>query len=197
MNGVGVSATSPRRATVPREDARSSAARDGEDVLGREPMGAHTRGGSVHPPASTGLGAGSEGDQHGWRRSTPPLARELGRYTVAGGLAALVDVGLLWGLTQGMGVYYLHAAAVAFGVGLLTSYLLSIGWVFHQRTWQNPWVEVGFFTLIGGLGLLWCGICMWFLTEYVHLHYLCAKLVSALGVFCWNFVAKKWVVFHR
>ena len=160
-------------------------------------MGAKTRGGSVHRTVSPGLCAGSQGAQHGLRGPTAPLARELGRYTVAGGLASLVDVGLLWVLTHGMGVYYLHAAAVAFGVGLLTSYLLSIGWVFHQRTWQNLWVEVGFFTLIGGLGLLWCGVCIWFLTEYVHLHYLCSKMVSALGVFCWNFVAKKWVLFHR
>ena len=106
-------------------------------------MGAKTRGVKVHPTASPGLVAGSEGDQHGVRGPTALLARELGRYTVAGGLASLVDVGLLWGLTHGMGVYYLHAAALAFGGGLLTSYLLSIGWVFQQRTWQNSWVEVG------------------------------------------------------
>jgi putative flippase GtrA len=160
-------------------------------------MGAKTRGVKVHPTASPGLVAGSEGDQHGVRGPTALLARELGRYTVAGGLASLVDVGLLWGLTHGMGVYYLHAAALAFGGGLLTSYLLSIGWVFQQRTWQNSWVEVGLFTLIGGLGLLWCGVCMWVLTEYAHLHYLCSKLVSALVVFGWNFVAKKWILFHR
>ena len=160
-------------------------------------MGAKTLGVSVNHTASPGLFAGSEVDQHGFRASTAPLARELVRYTVAGGLASIVDMGMLVVLTQGLGVYYLHAAAIAFGVGLLTSYLLSIGWVFHARTWQNPWVEVGLFTLIGGMGLLWCGVCMWVLTEYAHLHYLCAKMVSALVVFCWNFVAKKWVLFHR
>ena len=160
-------------------------------------MRATIRGGSVHPTASPAPGAGSEGDQHGVRGSIAPLARELGRYMVAGGLASLVDVGLLWVLTHGMGVYYLHAAALAFGGGLLISYPLSIGWVFQQRTWQNPWVEVGLFTLIGGLGLLWCGVCMWLLTEYAHLHYLCSKMVSALVVFGWNFVAKKGMVFHR
>jgi putative flippase GtrA len=47
------------------------------------------------------------------------------------------------------------------------------------------------------MGLLWCGVCMWLLTEYAHLHYLCSKMVSALAVFLWNFVAKKWVLFHR
>jgi putative flippase GtrA len=135
--------------------------------------------------------------QHVCQRPTAPLALELLRYTVAGGLASLVDVGLLVGLTRGLGMYYLHAAAIAFCCGLLISYLLSIAWVFQARTWQNPGVELGLFTLIGGLGLLWCGVCMWVLTEYAHLHYLCSKMVSALVVFLWNFVAKKWLLFHR
>ena len=94
-------------------------------------------------------------------------------------------------------MYYLHAAAIAFGCGLLTSYLLSIAWVFQARTWQNPAVEFGLFTLIGGIGLLGDGVCMWFFTEYAHLHYLYSKMVSGLVVFLWNFVAKKWVLFHR
>ena len=151
----------------------------------------------VNQPGSPGLCCGRDVDNHISQRPADPLARELVRYAVVGGLASLVDVGLLVGLTNGGGVYYLHAATIAFGCGLLTSYLLSIGWVFQVRTWQNPWVELGLFTLIGGMGLLWCGVCMWFLTEYAHLHYLGSKVVSALVVFLWNFLAKKWVLFHR
>jgi putative flippase GtrA len=176
---------------------RQDDAIEGHGVLGMEPMVAKTLGGRVNHTASPGLCSGSEVDQHGFRGPTVPLARELVRYTVAGGLASVVDVGMLLVLTQGLGVYYLHAAALAFGFGLLASYLLSIGWVFQARTWQNPWVEGGLFTLIGGMGLLWCGVCMWFLTEYAHLHYLCSKVVSALVVFLWNFLAKKWLLFHQ
>jgi putative flippase GtrA len=151
----------------------------------------------VNHTASPGLFTGRDMDQHVVRSPTDPLALELVRYTMAGGLASLVDVGLLVVLTRGLGVYYLHAAAIAFGVGLLTSYLLSIAWVFQERTWQNPWVELGLFTLIGGIGLLWCGVCMWCLTEYAHLHYLCSKMGAALVVLLWNFFAKKWLLFHR
>jgi putative flippase GtrA len=160
-------------------------------------MAAKTGALSINHTASPSRCAGRTADQDGWRRPTAPLARELVRYAVAGGLASLVDVGVLVGLTSGLGVYYLPAAAIAFSVGLLTSYGLSIAWVFQTRTWQNPWVEVGLFTLIGGLGLLWCGVCMWVLTEYAHLHYLCSKMASAFVVFLWNFVAKKWLLFHR
>ena len=160
-------------------------------------MGAKTFGVRVNHTASTGLFSGRNVDQHGFQGPTAPLARELVRYTVAGGLASIVDVGMLVVLTRGLEVYYLHAAAIAFGVGLLTSYILSIRWVFQARTWQNPWVEVGLFTCIGGMGLLWCSVCMWILTEYAHLHYLCSKMVSALVVFCWNFLTKKGLLFHR
>jgi putative flippase GtrA len=172
-------------------------ATDGQGVLGMERMVAKTRASRVNHTASASLLSDPDVDQHGFRRPTAPLALELMRYTVAGGLASLVDVGLLVVLTQGVGLYYLHAAAIAFGFGLLTSYLLSIAWVFHERRWQNPWVELGLFTLIGGIGLLWCGVCMWCLTEYAHLHYLYSKIGSALVVLLWNFVAKKWLLFHR
>ena len=152
---------------------------------------------SVNQPGSPGLCCGRDVDTHISQRPADPRARELMRYAVVSGLASLVDVGLLVGLTSGRGVYYLHAAAIAFGCGLLISYLLSIAWVFQARTWQNPVVEFGLFTLIGGIGLLGNGVCMWFFTEYAHLHYLCAKMVSGLFVFLWNFVAKKWGLFHR
>ena len=89
-------------------------------------------------------------DHHVSQRPTAPLARELVRYAVVGGLASLVDVGLLVGLTSGGGVYYLHAAAIAFGCGLLTSYLLSIAWVFQERTWQIPWWSSGSLRSLAG-----------------------------------------------
>ena len=152
---------------------------------------------SVTSPGATDLFSGRDVDKQGCRRRMDPLSRELVRYMVVGGLASLVDVGLLVGLTTGVGVYYLHAATIALCCGLLTSYLLSIAWVFQERTWHNPWVEIGLFTLISGVGLMGNGVCMWFLTEYADLHYLYSKMVAALCVFLWNFAAKKWVLFHR
>ena len=84
---------------------RQDDARDGHGVVGIEPMVAKTLGGRVHHTASPDLCSGSNRDQHGLRGPTAPLARELVRYTVAGGLASIVDVGTLVVLTQGLGVY--------------------------------------------------------------------------------------------
>jgi hypothetical protein len=68
------------------------------------------------------------------------------RYTCVGGLASLVDVGMLLFLTSCVEVYYLYAAIIAFSFGLITSYILSIAWVFHERKFHNTFVELGLFT---------------------------------------------------
>ena len=60
----------------------------------------------------------------------------------------------------------------------------------YRRGHQNP-EQARQDSLLGN------GVCMWLLTEYAHLHYLYSKLVSALFVFLWNFLAKKYVLFHR
>ena len=123
-----------------------------------ERMSATTPGLRGNPTGAPDLFSRRDVYKHVFPRPTDPLARELVRYTVAGGLASLVDVGLLVGLTTFGGVYYLHAATIALGCGLLTSYMLSIAWVFQERTWHNPWVEFGLFTLISGIGLLGNGV---------------------------------------
>ena len=60
-----------------------------------------------------------------------------------------------WVLTHGMGVYYLHAAAIALVGALLPAICSVLGGCFISAPGRIPGVEVGLFTLIGGMGLLW------------------------------------------
>jgi hypothetical protein len=67
---------------------RPDTAHDGQGVVRMERMAAKTGVLSVTPTAAPGLCAGSILAQAGGRRPPAPLARELGRYAVAGGLAS-------------------------------------------------------------------------------------------------------------
>ncbi|MDP3066192.1 MAG: GtrA family protein, partial [Methanobacteriaceae archaeon] len=62
---------------------------------------------------------------------------QLFRYVFVGGVAFLVDFGSLYLLTEFFGIYYLTSAAIAFLLGLITNYILSISWVFNKRTLNN------------------------------------------------------------
>ncbi|KPL02914.1 MAG: polysaccharide synthesis protein GtrA [candidate division Zixibacteria bacterium SM23_73_2] len=121
---------------------------------------------------------------------------QLFRYTFVGGIAFLVDFGSLFALTEFCGVHYLISAAIAFILGLVTNYLLSIIWVFSRRTLKSRWLELYIFALIGVVGLGFNELFIWFFTERVNLHYLLSKIVSTVFVYLWNFFARKYILFR-
>lgn len=120
---------------------------------------------------------------------------QLLRYFFVGGLAFAVDFCLLFALTSGFGIGYLISTAIAFLAGVTVNYLLSRAWVFPSRSLSNASVEFSVFALIGivGLGITEGG--MWCLTDVIGFHYLVSKVVVAIVVFFWNFVARKVLLF--
>jgi len=153
--------------------------------------------------ASAGGARSSRGGNGGrvlWRRlvldpaGTVPI--QLLRYTAVGGVAFAVDFGSLFLLTEFGGLHYLLSAVFAFGLGLLTNYLLSVAWVFNRRTLSSRGMEFLVFGLIGVLGLGLNEVVLWVLTEGAGFHYLLSKAGAAVVVFLWNFFARKLSLFR-
>ncbi len=120
---------------------------------------------------------------------------QLFRYTFVGGFAFVVDFGTLFVLTEFAGMHYLASATVAFALGLLTNYAISVVWVFSRSRFSSRWIE---FAVFGGIGLVGLGIndgCMWTLTELAGAHYMLSKVGSTTIVYLWNFFARKYLVF--
>ena len=121
---------------------------------------------------------------------------QLFRYTFVGGAAFIVDFFSLFIFTEFLNLYYLISATIAFFIGLVTNYILSIVWVFHIRAFSSKSLEFGIFALIGITGLLLNILFIWFFTEQVHLYYLLSKIISAVFVYLWNFFARKNILFR-
>ncbi|MGZ7208888.1 MAG: GtrA family protein [Methanobacterium sp.] len=118
------------------------------------------------------------------------------RYIFVGGAAFIVDFCSLYILTSTFSVYYLYSAAIAFTLGLIANYLLSISWVFNKRTLDNIWSEFIIFTSIGIIGLVLNELIIWFFTDYVGLFYLLSKIIAAALILFWNFFARKFTLFR-
>lgn len=127
---------------------------------------------------------------------TDRFSIQLLRYTFVGGFAFIVDFSSLFLLTEYLSIHYLLSAAIAFVFGVITNYLLSIRWVFQNRTLKNRWLELGLFALIGIVGLGLNEIIIWLFTEWVGFHYLASKIVSTIVVFFWNFIVRKIALFR-
>jgi len=119
------------------------------------------------------------------------------RYGIVGGLAFLVDYGLLYLLSDKCGLHYLLSASIAFIAGLVVNYLLSIFWVFSESKYQDKRKEFAIFAFIGVIGLGLTEGLMWLFTDLTGLHYLLSKLITAALVLLWNFFARKAVLFTK
>jgi putative flippase GtrA len=132
-----------------------------------------------------------------FRGKTDNTLYQLIRYTFVGGLAFLVDFGTLYALTEFLGLHYLISAGIAFVLGLLTNYLISIKWVFTTRNIRNRKLEFLIFTIIGFVGLGLNELFLWNFTGILGFYYLLSKILTAILVYLWNFFARKVVLFRK
>ena len=128
---------------------------------------------------------------------TENVLLQLFRYGFVGGAAFVVDYATLFVLTNNVGVQYLWSAAIAFVLGLVANYLLSISWVFRNRGSLSRWQEFLFFAVIGVVGLGFNELVMYACTDLMHIHYMVSKLISTAIVFFWNFFARKYLLFTK
>ena len=113
-----------------------------------------------------------------------------------GGAAFIVDFLSLFVLTDFFGIYYLISAAIAFILGLVANYLLSISWVFNKRKLNKRHIEFGVFALIGIVGLGLNEVFIWVFTQDLQIYYLISKILAAVIILFWNFFARKFILFR-
>ena len=118
------------------------------------------------------------------------------RYLFVGAAAFIVDFLSLFILTDFFGIYYLISAAIAFILGLIVNYFLSISWVFNKRKLKNRHLEFGVFAVIGVIGLGFNEVFIWFFTQDLQIYYLISKIFAAIIILFWNFFARKYMLFR-
>lgn len=127
---------------------------------------------------------------------TNNLLIQLIRYTIVGGLAFVVDFGLLFVLTEYAGLHYILSATCSFLAGLLVNYYISTAWVF-ESAFKSKQIEFTLFALIGVVGLGLNDLLIWIFTENFQIYYMLSKLITAVLVYLWNFLGRKYLVFNK
>lgn len=123
------------------------------------------------------------------------MLREFVRYSFVGGLAFLLDAGILYGLTEFGGVHYLVSAGVSFAAGLVFVYLLNAFWVFQNRRFANRGVEFTIFVVLGVLSLGLNELMMWVLTDVALIYYMISKVITTGFIWFFNYFTRRWVLF--
>ncbi|MGI5888946.1 MAG: GtrA family protein, partial [Oscillospiraceae bacterium] len=81
------------------------------------------------------------------------LLKQLFRFAVVGGTAFLIDYGILYALTEWVGLYYLLSAMVSFMISTVFNYIASVKWVFDVNKKHSGERNFAIFVLFSVIGL--------------------------------------------
>lgn len=118
------------------------------------------------------------------------LFKQLFRFGVVGGLAFLIDAGLLYILTEFCHIHYLISSVISFTVSLAFNYILSIIWVFDVKKKQT-YKDVILFVVLSVIGLGINQLVMFLGVDFLHIYYMLCKVISTIIVMIYNFITRK------
>lgn len=132
-----------------------------------------------------------------------PILFEFLRYLLVGGVAFVIDSGVLallkeFILTGGSSIELVFCTAAGFVAGLIANYVLSLIFVFRKKDNNGNAKSIkGFvtFTVVGLIGLGLTELGMYVGVFVFKWHYLLTKILVAGLVTVWNYVGRKLLVF--
>ncbi len=119
------------------------------------------------------------------------LLTQMFRFLLVGGLAFVIDYGVLVFCKEVLNIPVLISAAIAFTISVIANYILSVKWVFDvdkEKSKKKNFIIFIIFSIIG-LGLT--ELIMWFGTDIVKISYLIVKIIATAIVMVFNFVTRK------
>lgn len=114
------------------------------------------------------------------------------KFCIAGLLTFFVDYGLLYILTEYVGLNYFLSSALSFTAAVMINYIICQLFVFKNS--KNGLRQLTLFAGASLAGLVLNQICMWLLVEVLEIYYLLAKLFATGIVTLWNYFSKKYAL---
>lgn len=126
-----------------------------------------------------------------------PLFKQIMRFAVTGGIAFVIDFGLLLILTELVHLDYLVSATISFIVSVWINYVLSMMWVFTPSKKQKSLTRLIMFFVLSTMGLFINNGIMWFTVEVLAISYIIGKLVATFIVMVFNYITRKILIEGR
>lgn len=120
------------------------------------------------------------------------LINQILKFGVVGGIAFVIDYGILFLLAKVIGLNELISAAISFIISLTFNYFLSTKWVFDAKK-QTP-KEVIIFVLLSVVGLGINEVLIYLGTKKLGIDVMIVKLFATAIVMVYNFITRKLIL---
>lgn len=131
--------------------------------------------------------------------SRPPwhLSMQVVRYLIAGGVAALTEVTLLYVFTQFFGIWYMFSLVFAFVVTFCVSFSLQKFWTFRDKATHRIHLQASSYLLVALTNLAVNAALLYLLVQYAGLWYIYAQVLINALIATSSFLIYKFAIFTR
>jgi dolichol-phosphate mannosyltransferase len=123
--------------------------------------------------------------------------KEILKYIIAGGTAAMVNFILLYFFTDILGFWYLLSSTLAFIISFFVSFYLQKFWTFGDSQKDILYKQMVVYLIITLFNLAINAVLMYYLVDFLKVWYMLAQLLTTGLIASWSFVIYKIFVFKR
>jgi putative flippase GtrA len=124
------------------------------------------------------------------------LNHHLVRYVFSGGIAAVINLGLLYILTEYAGLHYLVSGVIAFCCAVIVSFSMQKKWTFQDHSTHATHKKFGIFVVVALINLGLNTLLLYLFTDLAKFHYIVSQILAAAIVALWSYFIYKKVVFR-
>jgi putative flippase GtrA len=122
---------------------------------------------------------------------------EFVRFSIVGVINTLVNLIVLFVLTEFFGVYYLISAIFAFLAAVTNSFILNKTWTFRYNSKDSIHIKYIQFLVVSILAFIVNMIVLYSFTEYFHFHYMISQIIGIGLNLVINFLGNKLWTFKK
>lgn len=115
------------------------------------------------------------------------------RFIISGGLAAVVNILMLYILTEYAGIWYVISAGLSFIAAFGVSFVLQKYWAFRNRRMQGTQTQMAFHLTTALLNLCLNVVLIYVLVEFAGVWYIFAQIIAAILIAFESFFAFRWI----
>ncbi|MGV8152173.1 MAG: GtrA family protein [Candidatus Nanoarchaeia archaeon] len=119
------------------------------------------------------------------------------KFGIVGVINTLINLLVLWILSEYFGVYYMIAAILAFIAAVTNSFVLNKIWTFEESLGHKKYSRYLKFFIVSVFALLVNLAVLYVLVEYFKFWYIYAQLIGIIGNLIINFAGNKLWTFGK
>jgi len=117
------------------------------------------------------------------------------KFAIAGAIFAVINILILYILTDFLGIYYILSAIIAFFLGSTGNFLLNKAWTFKEKLHKDFLKKYIKAMLVNTSAVVITIATLYALTEFLNIYYLISQIIAMTGAFFVNFMGNKKLVF--